>query len=240
MTTSLVTQSSVDISDTDDLTEILKRLTNAKPTEVEAVQSPSKAINTIQVTETATKALTSLRDLLGAVALPSTRREATPSELEAMAELVKTAKAAVEAVNAATEGVREAAFNHFDVSLEEMVGPDGEVDADIDRKGHYLVKQEIFVPGQNVRLTRELREQQPKVTATDLRTLWKSGQITREDYMTATKHVDTPREVVNEQLAALLKRKPQLLPVIAGAITPGDVTAAFYVREPVKNAAKKG
>ena len=225
MTSTLVPQA----LDKGDLTEILKALTDAKPS-AKDVQTVSKPSNTVAVTQEALTALSALSDLLKAVEVPSARVVATPSQRSSMMELASTAKDVVPAINAAVDAVREAIFNHFDVLLETATDTS---EFAKDKNGHYLVKDEVIVPEQGgKRFTRELREQAPTVTAKDLRQAWQDGDISRADYFAATKHVEVPREVVPEQLVDLLKRKPKLLPIIGKRITPGSVTSAFYVRPP--------
>lgn len=233
MTSTLVPQT-VEIPDSADLTEILRRLSEAdgsKP-DGKAVQKPSKATDTIALTQDALNSLSELQSLLRAVELPSTRRPMSPRELRDVTGLLIKAKEAVKTVEAAVEGPREATFNHFDTTLESRTST---TDLAKDEKGHYLVKQEVYVPEHNVRLTRELREQSPEITAEELRDAWKAGDISRRDYMDATVHVEVPRKIDDEKFAALLKRKPSLLPKIAKLIKPGKVSAAFYVRPPKKD-----
>ena len=217
-----------------DLEKILRLLTKQKTTAKDPV-AVAEATKAVEVTEKAREALVTLYELLGTVELPVDRREMTPEELEAAADLKETANQATQAVAKSIEEVRNVVFNHFDLWLEAEEGAKpGEASYEQDDDGHYLVKQEVFVPSRNVRLTRELAENAPKVVAKDLKTLSEAGKITRADYYRATKRPEVPRVVDPEGFAQLLKDKPELLEVISGAITPGTVTGKFWVRPPKK------
>ena len=219
-----------------DLTSILRTLTDQK-SKPNVAEFRSKDTKTVEVRKGALEAIEALGELLRTVELPSDHRTLTREEMVQAAELAIKAKLTGTAVKNAVEAVKDAVFTHFDLVLEDAEGAKpGEASELVDENtGHYLVGQEVFVPDVGKRLCRELKEDAPTVTAKDLKTLWEAGKISRRDYLAATKHVDIPREVVDEQLAALLKRKPELLEVIAGAVTPGKVTAAFWVREPKKS-----
>ncbi len=216
-----------------DLTQILNSLA-PKVDARKAVEKASKPSNTVAVSTKAEKALEALSDLLKTVEVPSERRPATVEERAAMMRLASTAKDTVPAINAAVDNVKRAIFNHFDLILEDLWDEEKLATVPVDPKsGHYLVKQEVEVPEEGgKRFTRELQKSAPQVTAEALRQAWKDKLITRQDYMDATKHVDVPREVVPEQLADLLKRKPKLLTVVKDIMEPGKVTAKFWVRPP--------
>lgn len=213
-----------------DLSEILRVLSesNGSKPEAKARKSLSKRSNPVEVSSAALAALSTLSGLLEAVKVPSGRRLTTPAEREEMMDLATAAKTAQKGVEAAVDAVKEAVFNHLDVLVERYGSTD---DLKKDENGHYLVKGELFVDTREKRFTRELREQKPNVTAADLRDMWQAGEISRQDYMDATKHVEVPREIVEDKLADLLKRKPELLSKIAKILVPGKVSAAFYVRD---------
>lgn len=233
MTNTLVPQ--VDIKDSDDLVSILRRYTDVKLSaeELKALQKPVDATKAVKVRDDAQDAIAALSELLKTVEVPSSRRKVTPQELDQIGELVVAAKSVIKAAEEAVSTTKEAVFNHFDVALEDAVnvGP-GELGEAVDGSGHYLIRDEVYVPGIGKRLTRELAEQAPAVNVVTLRQLWERGAISRADYFNATRHVDNPRVVDPEGFAALLKRKPELLPKIAEAIVPGSVSARFHVRPP--------
>lgn len=219
-----------------DLTELLKKLLDQKPS-AKAAERPSNGTKLVEVAEDARKAVSAFYDRLRAVEVPSTRRELTPEEAKNLLEVTDLAKKAKQAIAKVegTDGVaREAVFNAMDVALEwaHNVGP-GEAPYPIDSRGHYLAKQSMPVPGTGKRFSRELRENAPSVLAADLHRLYLEGKITRGQYLRATRRVDVPRELNPEGLAAEIRKDPDLLQTLAeaGAITPGDVTASFHIRE---------
>lgn len=233
--TSLVPQ--VDkIRDDADLTEILRSLSEAqgsKP-EAKAAESVSTATEPVRVGEDTLKAISRLHKLLRAVEVPSERRTVTLDEAQGLMDLAEAAKAAKKGAKQAEAVVKKAIYNHFDVLIEH------EDDLPVDKDGHYLVADEIEVPGTGKKFARELRETQPVVTEEDLRKLRDNGVISNREYMQATRHVDSPREVDNDGLAALLKSKRDLLPKIADILVPGEITSAFYVRDvKVKKGSRK-
>jgi hypothetical protein len=222
--TALVPQASVEDTPTDSLEDILRALTTRK-VDAKAVQTPSGATNAVEVQETARKALQTLSDRLGTVTVPSTRRALTPQEVNDLADLVKTAKDAKAAVDKAVEVGRNTVFNHMDVQIEEHGGSPDKLDRD--KAGYYLVADEIPVESVGVRLTRELAETQPKITADSLHQLYLAGTISRSEYLSLTR----PARVINaDKLAKFLKQRPDVLGKVKPFVQAGKLTASFHVR----------
>jgi hypothetical protein len=234
MTNSLVAQTTV--TDSDLLADALRKLTDQKSTP-NAELVPVTQTNPVEVTQTALTALEDLSVALKTVQVPSDRRLMTPEEQFDTAELAIIAKKATKAVDTAVSSVKEALFNHFDVALEEMDESE-ELLADypVDKAGaHYLVGQELYVPGVNKRLVRQLAEKAPTIQPQDLKSLYESGAITRAEYHQMTSNIPKVRPVNQDGVMALIKSKPEILAKLASAITPGDVSARFVILDPKRS-----
>lgn len=230
MTNALVPQTNDKATD---LTSLLRTLTDQKDTK--ASVTPAGPSDLVGVAEDAVKALSSLSEQLRTVTVPSDRRQLTSQELYDLAKLADTAKKAEKSVKAAVAATKTAVFNDFDVKLEEVTeSEEGEAPFAMNKDGHYLVTEEAAVPDLGIRLTRELSERAPTITAKDLHTLWQAGKISREVYYSCTRALEVPREVDDEGLLEAMQNE-KVREAIAGAITPGDVTASFHVR-PFKKA----
>jgi hypothetical protein len=223
--TSLVPQAGQTVEKAKSLTDALKTLANRKP--AASPQKASEAPRVVPVSPEAFDAISRLSDELRAVELPSERRSLTVQERVALMELADDAKKAKQATEDAVAAVKTAVFNHFDVGLEE-----DEDALPLDAKGeHYLVAEELPVPGTGKKFVRQLAESAPQISAPKIKKLWDEGKISRSVYYRITRQPVVPREVDEEGLLDELKRNPELFSVLGEAITPGRVTASFWIRD---------
>jgi hypothetical protein len=225
--TALVPQIPASVLDgAEDLATVIKNLADRKVTA--APEKPAVAPKVVPVQKAALAALNRLSDELTTTELPTERRALTLKEQRELLALASDAKSAKKALDMAVAGVKTAVFNHFDVNLEE----DNYVDElPVDPKtGHYLVENQMEVPGSGKKFVRQLAQGSPTVTGDALRRLFEEGKLTRRQYYAATYRPEV-RPVDEDGLLDLLKTKPELLDVLAEVIIPGTVTASFWVRD---------
>lgn len=228
--TSLVPQDEIEIElhDGSTLYEILTKAASQKATaEPETVAKRPKVI---PVSDKAQAALKHVTDDLKGTKLPSTRRALTHEEAVELIKLGVDVKAAKKTLEGAVAALKTAVFNHLDVHLED----DNDLeDLPLDEKtGHYLVAGEIVVPEVGLRFTRELREKAPDVTENHLLDLYESGEITRAEYLKATRSI---REIDEAGLLKLIQARPEVLEALVEILDPTEVTAAFLIREVKKD-----
>jgi hypothetical protein len=209
-----------------DLAAVIKTLADRKVTA--APEKPSAAPKVVPVKAEAKAAISRLNDELASTELPSERRALSLLEQKELLALGSDAKAAEKALKVAVAAVKTSVFNHFDVGLEADNYAD-ELPVD-EKTGHYLVENELEVSGTGKKFVRQLSQGSPTVTGDALRKLYDEGKISRRQYYQATYRPEV-RPVNEEGLLDLLKSKPELLDVLAEVITPGTVTASFWIRD---------
>lgn len=212
------------IQDEDNLSTLLTRVASRKV--VAEPEVPHKEPRVIPVSEVQQKALWHITRDLRTTPLPEDRRMLTHAEQADLITLGKDVKAAEKALAVAVAALKTAVFNHFDVSLERD-NPDEDLPYD-EKTGHYLVGGELVVEEAGLRFTRELKQGSPDLTADHLLTLFEEGKMTRAEYLKATRQI---REVDEDGLMNVLRKRADLLADIEEIIEPGKVTASFHIRE---------
>jgi hypothetical protein len=182
----------------------------------------------VPVSQETKDAVSRLSGALGAIELPSTRRELTVAEQRSLINVGADAKKVVRDIEKVVEKIKGAVFNDFDVRLEKEGSSSGLPTND---KGHYVVEQELTVEGTDKKFVRQVAEHSPKLTAASLKQLWTDGKISRATYYRLTKAVEVPREIDEDALLVALKANPELASKIAPAIEPGKLVASFWIKD---------
>lgn len=212
------------VQDDDNLSTLLTRVAARKV--VAEPEVAHKEPRVVPVSETQQKALWSVAVDLGATTLPTSRRTLELDEQIDLATIARDAKIAEKTLKVANAAIKTAFFNHFDVTLEED-NPDEELPYD-EKSGHYLVDCELVLEEEALRITRELRQGAPDLTADHLLALYEDGKMTRAEYLKATRQV---RVLDEDGLMSVLRKRADLLEDIEEVIEPGNVTASFWIRD---------
>lgn len=203
------------------LADLLRALVPTPVVEVGPAQPPEEP----RISADQRAALDRLPDVFGKV-VPESRRALQPTEVEALYEERRTLDEIAALSEKRKEAIRTAVCNHLDVMAEEL----GYVIQDTirDKHGHYVLPGEAPIPDSDKKFSREIRNHAPTVDAEALRALTASGELAHEDFLQMTSQV---RVIDENKLMLALKRKPELIRVLAKATRPGSKIAQLYVRK---------
>lgn len=166
--------------------------------------------------------LTAFRQVYGKVR-PEIVRALNDYEILALIEEFQAIDAVIKMATSAKEDIRISVFNHFD-KLDDVEG----VTYEVDRLGHHLTARKAAIADSEKAFTREIRTTAPVLKAESLYELVEAGSLTEEEYLAMTV---VPDRIVDEGATLeVLKNKPELMAVVAQALTPGKRTGAFFLR----------
>ncbi len=220
-----------------DLSELFERFAAGLVPHEQVVPRP---VEVQKITEAEIKALTkaarAVRPLFGKVA-PTERRELTDAELadllaerEAIDALLKAAKKLKDRKD---EGIKHTVANHLDRQAERLGEARPEATDDLpaterDKHGHYLVGNEVRVPGTDKKFRRELAGGKPVLDGELLLAAKEAGHITHDQYLAVTTPVRVPNA---EKAREAVAKAPELLALLAKhATTTTAQTGAIWVR----------
>lgn len=214
----------VGAGDIENYRDLLTKLARTRTTEI--VPLPAEPPVPATITDKAKAALNRLPKVFGKV-VPTTRRMLEDQEVKDLVAERETLDEIEKMAKDRKEAIRTTVFNHLDVEFEAKHADEvGETPRE--ENGHFVVTGEIKVPGVDKRFTREVRSGSVDLTSDDLKALEAEGLITHQDFLDATE----PIRYLNEnKLMLLLKRKPELVRVIAPRIKTSKTTASFYMRK---------
>lgn len=179
-----------------------------------------------QITPDQRKALERLPEVFGRV-VPVERCSLQPVEVKALHVERETLDEIEKMAAKRKEGIRTAVCNHLDVLFERTQAEEAQA-APRDKDGHYVVAGKTPIPDSDKCFSREVRGGAVALSPALLQALVEAGELEHDDYLAMT----TQERVLDENKVMLrLKKKPNLVSVLAKATTVGHSTASLYVRK---------
>jgi hypothetical protein len=209
---------------------LARLLVRDRPTEV--APRPTKLPIPARITEEQILAMKRLLEIFGSV-VPTVRRALEPKERAALMDerlVIDTVAAMAEGRK---EGIRTTVLNHLDVTKESNNGGQP-LDTATDKDGHYLADdKDIVTAGDSDKVfSWETSTFEPEINLAKLKALSDDPDepmFTHNDWLAMTEQTRVWDE---HKTMALLKRRPELLSIIARAAEPAKAPrGALYVRK---------
>lgn len=198
-------------------------------------EAPKKDSLPATISEEEKAALARLPDVYGSV-VPTKRRALTDDESRLLLVERTTLDDIEKMATKRKASIKTAVLNHLDVEAEKHGDADEETPRGSD--GHYVLKGEQVVPEEGKRWSREVRNNKPSLSAERLESLLHDEEalaelaeagvvFDRETYLAMTEQT---RIFDQEATMMLLRKRPELVAVLAKATNAGSQTASLYVR----------
>lgn len=195
------------------------------PGEVPVTAGSSDTPALLTLTEAQTAALEKIKQVFGAVQ-PTTRRSLTSQEIATLAQERAVIDTILSMAGDRKEGIRDTVHVHFDTRAEAAGLVDDSTPRHEERGFYLLPGEEDPDPVTGKAFSRSVRGGAPTLDPKALEALADDpdSSMTRKDYLAMTRQV----RVFDEAKFMLhLRANPDLVPVVAGAISPGKTTAAI-------------
>lgn len=210
-----------------DLMDILK--------EVGLAPAPERSTGTVpapsQITEAERDALKKLPEVFGKVC-PTNPRLLNGPEKKAV-DIERGYITTIEKmVTTRKEDIRHILNNHLDRRAEEAGITGGE---DLDRHGHWLIKNADPIPDTNREISRTIQHYEPTYDSVALYRAYEAGDITREQYNALTSRPEVARQIDETKAAKEIAKDPTLLGVLAQYGTrPGRKQGQVTIKQRAK------
>jgi hypothetical protein len=202
------------------LTEILSDLV---PVRKEAGVTKAKVAKPVVLSDAARQAVATLPEKIDQAVCPTERRALTAEEIVSLLDERQMLDIVEKVIKDRKDAQKTIVFNHYDVSLEADLGPDGVADLPRDKDGFYVVASGVDAPGFAKGFVRQVRSASPVLTADALLAQVDGEDFTHDDYLSCT----TAVRVIDEAKVMLhLRKKPAIVEAIRQATQPGSLTTA--------------